>query len=301
MSQGYLDPLYASSFAEFGEPRRLVHSSGWVLEREIPDSDVRDAMGLYPLFCCEDWSALSRDLGDAGQSWISLAVVTDPLGEYDQTLLERTFDIVLAYKEHYIADTRAPLRDTVSRSHLSNARRALRKVDVEVCDDPASYVDDWVELFAVLAEKHAITGLRAFSRDAFTKQLQVPGLVMFRADRGGRTVGFDLWFVQDDIAQGHLVAFSEEGYALRASYATKWTLLNYFANRVRWVNFGGLPGVTDQLSAGLRHFKRGWSNTTKTAYFCGRIFDPKTYSLLSERVPETTFFPAYRAGEYSLS
>lgn len=297
MSQGYLHSRYAGSFHSFGAPRELKYSGGWVLEREIPGAGSCDAMGLYPLFCCSDWSALHRDLEDQRAQWVALALVADPFGAYDRALLERTFDIVQPYKEHYVVDTRVPLDDFVSRSHRSNARRALRKIDVEVCTDPMSFLDDWLELYGVLAKKHGIRGLRAFSRTAFEQQFRVPGLVMFRAVHAGRTVGLDLWYVQNDVAQGHLVAFSDEGYALSASYATKWTLLNYFAGRVKWINLGGLPGSVEATGGGLGHFKRGWSNMTKTAYFCGRILDNQIYERLTQRVPETTFFPAYRVGE----
>ena len=122
-------------------------------------------------------------------------------------------------------------------------------------------------------------------------------MVMFRAVHEGRTVGLDLWYVQDDVAQGHLVAFSDEGYSLSASYATKWTLLNYFVGKARWVNFGGLPGSADESERRLGQFKRGWANTTRKAYFCGRIFDSQAYDALSQCAPETSFFPAYRAGD----
>lgn len=296
MTQGYLHPFYAESFNGFGEPRKLKHSGGWVIERAIPNADYHDAIGLYPLFCCNNWAALHRDLDDQGARWVSIALVADPFGDYDRVLLEQTFDIALPYKEHYVADTQVHMDTFVSKSHRSNARRALRKVDVEVCADPASYVDDWVNLFSVLSQKHDIQGLRAFSRTSFEKQLQVPGLVMFRAVHDNRTVGLDLWYVQNDVAQGHLVAFSDEGYALSASYATKWTLLNYFIDKVRWVNFGGLPGSAEEGSSGLGHFKRGWSNTTRISYFCGSILDRQAYERLARQVPETTFFPAYRAG-----
>lgn len=115
---------------------------------------------------------------------------------------------------------------------------------------------------------------------------------MFLAIHEGRTIGLDLWYVQDDVAQEHLVAFSDEGYLLSASYATKWTSLNSFVGEARWVNFGGLPGSADEPERGLRHFKRGWANTTRKAYFYGRSFDRQAYDALSQCVPETSFFPA---------
>ena len=68
-----------------------------------------------------------------------------------------------------------------------------------------------VGLYAHLTERHGITGIRAFSRAAFARQLAVPGLVMFRAAAAGETVGLHLWYVQDDVAYGHLGATSPRG------------------------------------------------------------------------------------------
>jgi len=122
---------------------------------------------------------------------------------------------------------------------------------------------------------------------------------MFRAVAAGRIVGLDLWYVQDDCAQGHLAAFDPLGYELRASYATKWRLIEYFSDKVRWINLGGI--AAQDASDGLRHFKRGWATTTKTAWLCGRILQPIAYERLVAarhgRSDTPQYFPAYRSGE----
>jgi hypothetical protein len=229
---------------------------------------------------------------------VSVVLVTDPFGDYDEHVLRRTFDHVVPYKEHFVADTVRPLEEFVSRSHRENARRALRKVTVEVCRNPSAYLNDWVDLYSVLAQRHGIRGLRAFSREAFAMQLRVPGLVMFRAIHAGETVGLDLWYLNGEVAQGHLAAFSEKGYSASASYATKWTVLNFFADKARWINFGGLAGSAGSSGAGLRHFKAGWSSTTRKTYICGRILNAPAYQELAAAKPDTAYFPAYRSGEY---
>lgn len=294
---GYLSSKYADAFGDFGRPRKLDRSGGWILERPIPDTDLVDAMGLYPLFCCKDWSRLPDDLAELGDNLISLALVTDPLGAYDEDILKRSFDRVQPYKEHFIAEVSEPLESFVSKSHRQNARRALRKLTVEICEEPQRYIDDWVDLYAVLTRKHDVSGLRAFSRTSFEHQFATPGMVLFRAVLDGETVGMDLWYVDGDVAQGHLAAFSETGYAASASYATKWTLLQYFADKVRWVNLGGHAGTPGTSSGGLTHFKKGWSSTTRRTYFCGRVFDDPAYQRLSQAMPNTAYFPAYREGE----
>ncbi len=165
---------------------------------------------------------------------------------------------------------------------------------------PWEHIDDWVRLYANLTRRHSISGLRSFSRLAFEKQLKTPGLVMFRATAGNETVGLDLWFVQGDVAYGHLAAFSDRGYKLRASYATKWTMLNYFMGRVKWVDLAGSSGLSVDEMDGLAKFKSGWSTTTKPAYLCERILRPDVYEALTCERPTSTegYFPSYRSGEY---
>ncbi len=294
---GYRSLAYADAFSDYGRLCSLPRSGGWMLERRIANSDRSDAMGLYPLLCCSDWSAVGDDLEGYGADWVSVTAVTDPLGDYDEAMLRRSFDRVQPFKDHFVAEMTEPPEIFVKKSHRQNARRALRKVDVEVCTDPMEYIDDWMDLWAVLTKKHAITGIRAFSRQSFVRQFSAPGMVAFRASLDGETVGLDLWYVDGDQAQGHLVAFNEKGYANSASYATKWTLLHYFYDRVRWVNFGGVAGIEGTGASGLEHFKRGWSNTTRKSYFCGRVFDDAVYRELTRDLPVTSFFPAYRAGE----
>jgi hypothetical protein len=299
---GYIHPGYAESLAEFGTPRELPRCGGWVLERQIPGFPDHDAMGCYPLFCCQDWTQLSADLEEIGEDLVSLALVTDPFGSYTPTYLQQCFtDTVIPYKEHFVVDlSQQPIDTIVSKSHRSAVRRAMGKVDVEWCPDPTLFLDEWVELFAVLIERHNITGIRAFSRAAFAKQLSLPGMVMFRAVSQGITVGLDLWYVHREVAYGHLVAISPLGYKLRASYALKWYLLHYFVNKVRWVDFGGGAGTTNDGTDGLSQFKRGWSTGTRTAYFCGRIFDHRKYAEIvkAKGVKATDYFPAYRKGEF---
>lgn len=297
---GYGHRAYAASLAEFGAPRHLQHCDGWILERAIPGTTDRDAMGCYPLFVCRDWTRLAADLDEIGTDLVSLTLVTDPFGDYEGADLKACFERVVHFKDHYVADLRLPRDKIVKRSHRATVRRALRKVEVRMCPEPLQFLEKWIELFAVLAKKHAIHGLRAFSRVAFAKQLRVPGMVMFEASAQGTTVGLDLWYIQGDVAYGHLVAFSELGYELRASYATKWNVLAYFSDKVRWIDFGAGAGFKNQ-SDGLTTFKQGWSTETRPVYLCGRVFRPRLYDQLTSAcgLSETEYFPAYRHGEFT--
>ena len=268
MVTGYLHPNYAESFAEFGTPRQLPQSQGWILERKIPGFSYRDAMGCYPLFNCLDWSQIPADLDSMQDELVSLALVTDPFGEYDLAWLHQCFkDVVIPFKEHFIIDLQHPLNKLGGKSRRKHARRALRKVEVEVCEDPLKHLAEWSGLYAHLIERHNIRGMRAFSKKAFSMQLNIPQTVMLRAIYEGTTVGAQLYYLQGDVVHCHLGANSEMGYEVGATYALDWFSFEYFADKARWLDIGGGAGVSNNGTDGLSQYKRGWSTETQTTYF----------------------------------
>jgi hypothetical protein len=299
-TSGYLHPQYAASLAEFGVPRELPRSGGWILERSIPGTPYQDAMGCYPLFACHDWSQLAADLEDLAEDLVSLSLVTDPFGEYDEALLEECFpDKVAAFKEHFRIDLECPMEEYVQREHRRNARRALKRLQVESCRDEARAVADWTQLYEYLIERHGITGIRAFSPTAFALQFQVPGLLAFRASYEGATVAMALLYVQDNVAYFHLSACSPLGYEMDASSALYWHVIEHCRDRgLKWFNLGA--GLSTDANDGLTRYKRGWSTGTRKVYFCGRIFDRETYDRIvkTKGVRDMIYFPAYRAGEF---
>lgn len=293
-----MHPDYAGSLSEFGSPIALPASGGWVLEREIPGTGYRDAMGCYPLFVCRDWSRLASDLEALGTELVSLSLVTDPFGLYDEACLAQCFDRVIRFKQHYVVDLGRPMEEIVSKYSRRNARRALQKLVVERCEEPRDHLDEWFALYQALVERHRITGIRAFSRESFERQFCVPGVVMFRALSGRETVGAHLWYVQEDVAYSHLSAYSDTGYKLRAAAVLQWCSIEHLANEVRWLNQGA--GTSSDASDGLSRFKQSFSTGTRTAFFCGRIINRDLYEELS-RGPAATgtgYFPAYRNGEF---
>jgi hypothetical protein len=294
---GYLHRDYVRAYS-WGEPLHLPASGGWLLRRNIPaHPGLVDAMGAYPLFCCRNWSRLGSELASLDGQLVSTTLITDPMAEVDASLLQKHFQHVFPYRDHFVAEIGTPAADWVNSSHRRHALKALREVDVDLCPRPSEYLADWLRLYAVLAKRHDICGLRRLTPETLERQLSVPGLVMFRAAVRGRTIGLDLWYVQDDVAHGHLVAFDDAGYRLGASYATKWFLLEWFRGRVRWLNLGG--GRAADGSDGLSRFKRGFANTTRPTWLCGRIGDAAAYARLTAESASlgTTYFPIYRAGE----
>jgi GNAT acetyltransferase-like protein len=300
MSYGYAHPAYARSLAEFGAVRELPRCQGHVLVREIPGFRCHDAMGCYPLFMCQNWRELDRDLDEMGNDLVCLNIVTDPFGAVDEPYLRRCFNrIVLPFKEHFLCDLSRPAAEFVSKHHQYYARRAARDVEIEVVEEPIGFADEWTALYGVLAERFQLKGIKAFSARAFAAQLKVPGIVAMRARSNGETVAGHLWYVNGDVAYSHLATSTARGYELSAAYAMYWFALEFFQDKVRWLNLGAGAGTNADSSGGLTFFKQGWSSGTKTSYFCARLFDESQYQniLATTGTIENAYFPAYRHGE----
>jgi len=300
---GYRHPAYADALSEYGQPVFLPQCGGSALERQIPGHAAVDAMGCYPLFACQDWSALHSDLETLDREWVTLALVTDPFGDFSAKCLETCFpDVTIPFKQHYVVDLSRPARDFVIDHHARNARKALKRVTVEVSQDPLVLLEDWLSLYDVLVRRHQIRGLSAFSRQSFASQLQVPGTVAFRASAEGATVGMLLWYLMGNVAYYHLGAYSQVGYDLGASFALFSYAIAHFAELgVGWLNLGAGAGIHGTEDDGLSRFKKGWSNGVRTAFFCGRVFDPARYKDIVSRktgLPKADYFPAYRHGEF---
>ena len=300
---GYSHPAYAASLAEFGRPRALPRSGGWLLERPIPDTPYRDAMGCYPLFACSDWSKLALDLEELSGELVSVAIVADPFGEHDPEGLRDCFPtLVTPFKEHLVTNLSRSPESFVAAQHRRKAQRALKRLDVERCEHAMLLLNDWIELYANLIQRHGIRGLTAFSAGSFKAQLAVPGISMFRATHGNETVGMTLWYADAEVAYYHLGAYSERGYEAEASFALFWRALEYFASQgLKWLNLGAGAGLSgaDRMD-GLTRFKRGWATGTRTAYFCGRILDHSKYdaAVSARNIIPADYFPAYRNGEF---
>ena len=297
---GYSQPGYARALAEFGRPRFLPSSGGWILERAIPGEDERDAMGAYPIFTCRDWSGLATDCESLAGELVSLTIVADPFGNHSEGSLRHSFpDLVRPFKTHFVADLHESRRDFVSRHHQYYARKALSRVGAELCLDPPSLLDEWCFLYHHLVSRHELTGVKAFSKRSFEQQLALPGMVAFRAIHEGQTVAAHLWLVEGDVAYSHLAAAHSAGYELMAAYALHSKALEHFQGRVRYLDWGGGAGDAAKESDGLVRFKSGWANQTRTSFLCGRILHPNEYRRLcaEKNIRAATYFPAYRAGE----
>ena len=297
MRSGYLSKTYADSLSEFGTPRFLPGCGGWVLVREIPGTQYRDAMGLYPLFSCLDWGRITEDLSSLGDL-VSLTLVTDPFGGLSRENLKAVFDMADVFKSHCIVEPVSDYTQIVSKHHRQYARKGFAACTVEIEQRPSSFLDTWMELYSVLVARHGITGIQTFSRKAFALQLRAPGLVVFKAIAGGQVVGAHLWYVQGNVAYSHLAATSPQGYDAGASYALHAHAIEHFYrdDAAAWLDLGAGAGATGGAS-GLDWFKRGWAQTTRPTFLCCKVLWPDIYDELSSDAVRTTYLPAYRGGE----
>jgi hypothetical protein len=296
---GYRSPLYVESLAEFGTPLHLPRSDAWVLKRPIPETGEHDAIGCYPLFNCGNWRALGEDLDALKAEAIAVSVVVDPFAPVDATKLGELFvDVCRPYKQHAIVDFGGDWRNAICQHHRRNIRFAARHVEIERSLEPAKWHEDWSELYDHLVARHQIRDIARFSRTSFRGQLNVPGIVAFRAAVGTQTVGMLLWYVADSVAYYHLGAFSDAGYETRAAFALFEAALNEFASLgLRWALLGGGAGWQVAPSDGLTRFKLGWANQSRTAWFCGLILERNRYERLSTArdFTKNDYFPKYRA------
>jgi hypothetical protein len=280
----------------------LPRSGGWILRREIPESDLFDGMACYPLLSCVDWGGLGADLAELRKDLVSFCAVIDPFAPATLDALQDCFTTrLIPFKEHLVVDLSSEIERTVCAHHRRYARKALETLEIERCPTPPDHLEEWSELYACLVKRHRIQGIRTFSRKAFAAQLQVPGCVAFRARRHGQTVGMLLWYEEGALATYHLGACNAAGYHGHASFGLFWKALEHFSGRgLRWLNLGGGAGIVGDEEEGLSSFKRGWANCARPAYFGARIFQPDAYEALVQArgIEPEGYFPAYRAGEF---
>ena len=170
--RAYSAPGYAASLFEFGSPRRLPRSGGWLLEREIAGGAGHDLMGPYPLFGCIDWEGLPEDMDGLDEA-VSVVLVADPLADVGEPELRRAFpDRVVPFKRHHVRDLEAPRASPSTIAAMCGAPRGRSRS--RSAPTPWSTSTTGRTLYAELAERHGLTGISAFSREAFRKQLALP-------------------------------------------------------------------------------------------------------------------------------
>ena len=294
MSTGYFHKGYAKSIIKDAKLVNLTESKGWLLQRDIPNTLFSDVTNCYPLLCCQNWNKIEDDINNLPNKIISVSLVTEPFAEIKKDL-SKTFNIFIPFKEHFIVDYR--LKISFTTHHQKEISRSIKKgVEIELCINPLSYIDQWHDLYNILINRHNIRKSICFSKSLFINQFKVPGIVVFRAIKDLKTIGMTLWFVSNNNAYYHLAAYSDKGYQTSCSYALMDYALNYFNKKgITQVTLGAGAGLTQDKHDGLSRFKSGWSNYTKKTYFGGKILNLDEYTnIVNTSKSHPSFFPAYR-------
>lgn len=299
MNDGYFSKTYINSFSDSALPIYLKNSNGWVLKKNIPNSKFSDLTGCYPYLCCQNWEYLAKDLNGLNLTDIvSMSFVTDPFAKFNDEALCSSFDFVKPFKNHIAVNLSNYSLDQITKHHRKEIKRSLNKgVKVELCKDPISYLHEWNQFYKELIKKHKITNNSNFSLNSFSHQLKTPGLFMFRAYKNDETIGFSLWYANNNTVNYHLSASNHTGYNFGASYALMSTSLSYFKNiGIKYAGLGAGAGLQNKTNDGLVKFKSGWSDITRPTYFVGKIINPLAYQSLSQmhNIKKFDFFPAYR-------
>lgn len=298
-TSGYSSRQYAEAFSHVGQIQHLTASNSWIIQRAIEQTPYKDAIGCYPLFSCPNWDKLADDITTFPEDVIAFSLVTDPFSDVDERKLKALFpDVCKPFKSHYVLNLEQDVRKTIGSNHQRNAKKALKQLQIGPVADPMSQLDAWVALYDNLIARHNIKGIARFSHDAFTRQFEAPGLQVYQAQLAGEVVGMVLFYEMGDTVYYHLGAYSEAGYAHRASFGIFFRAIEDFQSRhAKWLNLGSGAGLSESEDNGLVRFKKGWSSDTRTAWFCGKILNHTTYAHLAGKSgdQQSSFFPAYRS------
>ena len=263
-----------------------VASGSWLLTRAIPGSERRDAIVGYPHLVSRDARALSEDLRETAAlaDVVTVSALTDPLASLDEELLRPSFpDLVRVDAQHYLADLVSfwPARD-----HRRAAREALRSVDVEVEDAPASLPGRWA---APHRRRRCPASSWASPRGRSRACWRYPAASP--SPHSPRTVRWP-WpssTSAETTPHVHALTSSPAGEELGARYALVQTMVEDMAGRgLRFLDLGTAEADLD--------FMDGWTETLRPSFRCGRVVDRVAYEQLTAAAGTSGSgaFPAYR-------
>jgi hypothetical protein len=297
ITHGYQSKSYGLSYSQLGEILTLPSSGIQVLTRRIDEKSF-DVTGLYPYVVTNNWSELSHDLDflkDLGA--VSLVFVSDPFSDDAVPSAMQDWTLCKPFKVHHTVELRENWRENLNQNYRNYVRRALKLQQVIVIQASNASPDQFYSLYQNLVAHRAVTGLQTMSHEIITRQLTVPGGLVFSARAGDEILGELLVYGDGKTAHAHLMGISPQGYKLHTSYGLFGTMLDYLEKSdYSRVNIGGTSGDHDTKDDGLSRFKQRWANNQHSAYLCGQVINQSEYDRLVEEqgARHSDFFPAYR-------
>lgn len=286
----YASAPYAGAFGL--EPVWLPRVKTHVLLRAIPGTSRVDAMGCYPVCVLDGLADVEEDFALlASRGAVSLVLVTDCLTQPPEPELLAHFDLCRPYKVHHVFDARLPEAD-YSKHHRDRIRRALKSCETRVVN-LGEHLDAWMTCYGTLVSKKGITGVQDFQTEYFDHLARAPGFFTIGAFVDGQLASGHIWARHGGLAYAHLAASSPVGYKLRCAFPIYDHAIRLMRDECV-IDFGGGAGVESDGQDGLSAFKRGFANSSRQNFLCGKILDPVAYQNLSGDAAGA-YFPAYRA------
>lgn len=290
MTHPYTSKQYVEALADGKSVVKLGAGERHAIIRPVGNSEYTDIVGSYP-FGIVDSQALDEFNESSKLRAVTYVGVTDAL-ENDALALER-FDFLRPYKTHFVVDRggREPL---LSKHHCREVKKAkqtcfVREISLN------DYLDEWCSLYDNLVAKHDLGSSHRFSRAYFEAISNMSEFITFGAYVGKNLVSAHIWLKHNDVMYSHLAASSQLGYQHGASYCLYWYAI-YHSNECALLDLGGVPD--NSHNDGLARFKKGFANTTRTNWLCGRILDSDAYNELclakGVATKSAQYFPAYR-------
>lgn len=281
---GYASRSYAEVYTD--PNTSLFWASGFILKKNIPDSDYFDWSSVYPFLPTNAHNHLLEIMWEF-PNLVSSCFITNPLFHCTHV----GFDYVQPYKSHAVVNLKEYDADKLPENHRRHIKKA--KLEVSIAAMPEKYIDLVYCLGHILKEKHNITGITNYSKEQTLNLLRVPGAFLFCAF-DNIIVNSTLFYILGNDVYYHLSYMSEEGYKLSTNFQVIHEACMFFKQLgFDRLLLGSVPDGAE--GEGLLRFKQGFAaGNTVNNYIIKIINNREKYEELSKDKPDTDFFPKYR-------
>lgn len=289
--------FYQAGYSEsLGPNILLTHSDSYLNKRVIGTTDHYDLVSPYPMFAGRNFSAIGQDIRSLSETdAVSMTIRSDAFFEKTVGQTESVWGWFRPFKTHYITNLSKPWRDTAARNAKRYEERARRTFTFSEVLNPAFYASDLRRLNSIIVNRKRGTNTKIIAEKVLKHQLGLSGARLFKASNSNGIQGLAFFMVTEKRAYAYMIGATDEARSNNVIYGLYGFALDIFQNEMDNVDFGGVPGTSDDQSHPIAQFKQLWTNETAQSFICGKVFRPDVYKKLSEAHPTShaNFFPAY--------
>ena len=289
--------FYQAGFSEsLGPNILLTQSDSYLNKRVIGTTGHYDLVFPYPMFAGRNFSAIGQDIRSLSQSdAVSMTIRSDAFFEKTVSQTEAVWDWFRPFKTHHITNLSKPWRDKAARNAKRYEVRARRTFTFSEVLNPAFYASDLRRLNSIILNRKRVTNTSIIAETILRQQLGLSGARLFRASDSNGIQGLAFFMVTEKRAYAYMIGATDEARSNNVIYGLYGYALDSFQDAMDYVDFGGVPGTSDDQSHPIAQFKQLWTNETAQSFICGKVFRPDVYKNLSKAHPTShvNFFPAY--------